>query len=265
KYEGLYGAGQICGTSGYEEAAGLGLIAGINAVLKIRGKEPFILRRDEAYIGVMIDDLVTRGTKEPYRLLSSRAEYRLLLRHDNADLRLTEKGFKLGLINKERYEAFDNKRKNLTKTLSILQNTYLKGTKEVIEYLDKKGYPNFNGGLTNFEILKRPNVTYKELLNFVDDLKDIKLDDEAIFQLEVMVKYEGYIARQESEALRYAKAEDYKIPERIDYLKLEGIRLEAREKLNKVNPLTIGQAKRISGVNPSDIAILMLHIKKESM
>ncbi len=262
KYQGLYAAGQIIGTSGYEEAAGLGLMAGINAVLKIRNQEPLILRRDQAYIGVMIDDLVTKGTSEPYRLLSSRAEYRLLLRHDNADLRLTNDGYRVGLINQNRYQKFLDKIDKLERAKIILKSTNFGPNKELIDYLDSVGYPNFNGGLSAHELVKRPNVSYEKIAAFVPELLALNLDITGIFQLEVMVKYEGYIAKQEAEAQKFAKLEDYPVPQQLDYLNLDGLRLEARQKLNRVRPTTIGQAKRISGVNPSDIAILMIHIKR---
>lgn len=262
KYDGLYGAGQICGTSGYEEAAGLGLMAGINAVLKIRGQKPFILRRDEAYIGVMIDDLVTKGTKEPYRLLSSRAEYRLLLRHDNADLRLRKKGYELGLIDQNQYEHLLKKEKCIEDTLNILKSTYFKGTSEGNAYLESKGYGDFSGGLTNYEILKRPNITLSELKHFISELKDKDIDEECIEQVEINTKYEGYINRQKYEAERLQKLESTEIPSDIDYLHLDGLRLEARQKLDKIRPLNLGQAERISGVNPADITILSIYIRK---
>ncbi|MGI6644814.1 MAG: tRNA uridine-5-carboxymethylaminomethyl(34) synthesis enzyme MnmG [Bacilli bacterium] len=262
-YEGLYGAGQICGTSGYEEAAGLGLIAGINAVLKLRDEDPFILRRDEAYIGVMVDDLVTKGTREPYRLLSSRAEYRLLLRHDNADIRLTEKGYELGLISKERYKAFKEKMKRIDEVSKILKETYFKGTKEARDFLTTKGYSDFKGGITNFDLLKRHDISYKEILPFIPELENIRLSEEEIEQIEIMSRYEGYINRQKEDAERLLKQENMKIPEDINYLTMDGLRLEARMKLDKVRPLTIGQAQRISGVNPADITVLLVYLRKK--
>ena len=262
KYSGLYAAGQIIGTSGYEEAAGLGLMAGINAVLKIRNEPALILKRDQAYIGVMIDDLVTKGTSEPYRLLSSRAEYRLLLRHDNADLRLTDDGYRVGLIDQQRYNKFLTKLDKLEKAKQILKATHFGLDKELIEYLNSVGYPGFSGGLSGHELVKRPNVSYKKIASFIPELAALDLDNTGIFQLEVMVKYEGYIAKQEAEAQKFQKLEDYPVPVTLDYLHLDGLRIEARQKLNRVKPTTIGQAKRISGVNPSDIAILMIHIKR---
>ena len=262
KWPGLYIAGQICGTSGYEEAAGLGLMAGINASLKIQGKDPLILRRDQSYIGVMIDDLVTKGTEEPYRLLSSRAEYRLLLRHDNADLRLTDIGRGVGLISDERYAYFTKKRENINKVIEILESTYVGKRKEVEEYLSSLGFNELKGGILASELLKRPGVKYVELRKFIPELKDLELDEQTIDEIEVIEKYEGYIVKQKRDALNSQKLEELVIPEDIEYKDMNGIRLEAREKLEKVRPLTVGQASRISGVNPSDISMLILNIKK---
>lgn len=262
KWPGLYVAGQICGTSGYEEAAGLGLMAGINAVHKIDGKEPLILRRDQAYIGVMIDDLVTKGVSDPYRLLSSRAEYRLLLRHDNADLRLSDIGYEVGLISEERYEKFTKKRSNINKALDILQTTYPSTNSGIVEYLDSIDYPNFVGGLSGEELLRRPHVTYNKLQPYVDGLEEVDLDETGIEQLEIIVKYEGYIEKQKQAARRFQKNERVVIPSNTNYLDMDGLRLEAREKLTKVQPHTLGQASRISGVTPADIAVLLMHIKK---
>ena len=262
KWPGLYIAGQICGTSGYEEAAGLGLMAGINASLKIMGKEPLILRRDQSYIGVMIDDLVTKGTVEPYRLLSSRAEFRLLLRHDNADLRLTEIGHQIGLASEERYQKFVTKKKNIEEVTAILESTYVGKRKEVEEYLTSLGYNELRGGILASELLKRPLVKYVEIAKFIPELEKYNLDEQTIEEIEIIEKYEGYIVKQKKEAENLVRLEKMLIPEDIDYLNMDGIRLEAREKLNKIHPLTVGQASRISGVNPSDISMLILHIKK---
>ncbi len=261
-FKGLYGAGQICGTSGYEEAAGLGLIAGINAALYIQGKKPFILKRNESYIGVMIDDIVTKGTNEPYRLLSSRAEYRLLLRHDNADLRLTPYGYKLGLISEERYRKFTKKNENVLKAREILSSIHLGSSKKVTDYLISHNLEPLNAGVSGLELLKRPNVHYEHLLELVPELKEIELDYIGINQLEIGIKYEGYIKREQEEAKSFSQFEDYKLPDDIDYLHMHGLALEARQKLDKIRPLTIGQAGRISGVNPSDISILILQLKK---
>ena len=262
KWPGLFIAGQICGTSGYEEAAGLGLMAGINASRKIQGKEPLILRRDQSYIGVMIDDLVTKGTNEPYRLLSSRAEYRLLLRHDNADLRLTEIGREIGLVDDDRYAQFTKKRENIEKVTEILERTYVGKRKEVEEYLTSLGFNELKGGVLASELLKRPGVKLEEIIRFIPELQGFDLDEQTIEEIEIIEKYEGYIVKQKKEAENQIKLEKMLIPEGIDYSNMDGIRLEAREKLNKVRPLTVGQASRISGVNPSDVSMLILNIKK---
>lgn len=265
KYKGLYGAGQICGTSGYEEAAGLGLMAGINAVRFIRGQPPFILKRNESYIGVMIDDLVTKGANEPYRLLSSRAEYRLLLRHDNADLRLTQYGYNLGLIPSERYEAFSNKNRSIDQILSILRHIYLGFNKRVNDYLRSQGSTPLKAGTLAFDLLKRPDIKYCHLLELMPELKKYILDDTGIMQIEIMVKYEGYIAKQEKEAKSFAKFENILLPESLDYLHLDGLALEARQKLQKIRPRTVGQASRVGGVNPSDISVLVLTLKRRGL
>ena len=264
KWPGLYIAGQICGTSGYEEAAGLGLLAGINACLKIEKKEPLILRRDQSYIGVMIDDLVTKGTLEPYRLMSSRAEFRLLLRHDNADLRLTDIGHQVGLIKEDRYQRFVDKRNNINKAIEILKSTYLGKKKEVEDYLTSLGFNELKGGVQGFELLKRPMVKYTEISKFIPELQEIYLNESAIEEVEIIAKYEGYIVKQIKEAEGMAKLDAMKIPENIDFLNMDGLALEARSKLNTIRPLTIGQASRISGVNPADISILILNIKRKN-
>ena len=262
KWPGLYIAGQICGTSGYEEAAGLGLMAGINASLKILGKEPLILRRDQSYIGVMLDDLVTKGTQEPYRLLSSRAEYRLHLRHDNADLRLTEIGHQIGLISDERYEYFLKKKKNIEEVTKILESTHLGKRKEIEEYVMSLGFNELKGGILASELLKRPLVKYVEIAKFIPELDKYDLDEQTIEEIEIIEKYEGYIAKQKRDMANAVKLEELKIPENIDFINMNGLRLEAREKLDKIRPLTVGQASRIAGVNPSDISMLILNVKK---
>ncbi len=262
-FTGLYIAGQICGTSGYEEAAGLGLVAGINAALFVRNEQPFILKRNESYIGVMIDDIVTKGISEPYRLLSSRAEYRLLLRHDNADVRLTPYGYKLGLISEERYQKFVTKNENVNKVISLLKTHFLGANKKTNDYLKAHNFEILKAGVSGFEFLKRPNVTYQNLVDLIPELSDIKLDYIGINQLEISVKYEGYIAREKDEAASFAKFEEFKLSDDVDYLNMNGLALEARQKLDKIRPLTIGQASRISGVNPSDISILILELKKK--
>ena len=262
KWPGLFIGGQICGTSGYEEAAALGLMAGINACRKIDGLEPLILRRDQAYIGVMIDDLVTKGTEEPYRLMSSRAEFRLILRHDNADLRLTEIGHQIGLIKEERYKSFVNKVNNIDKAVEILKATYLGSREEVNSYLRSIESNELTGGIQAFELLKRPNVSYLEIKKFIPELENVELDEFAIEEVEIIAKYEGYIVKQIREAKNMAKLEEMKIPSDFDYLNMDGLALEARQKLDKVKPLTIGQASRISGVNPSDITVLIFNVRR---
>ncbi len=262
KFKGLYGAGQICGTSGYEEAAGLGLVAGINAALYVQGKEPFILKRNESYIGVMIDDIVTKGTLEPYRLLSSRAEYRLLLRHDNADVRLTPYGYKLGLISEERYQNFLEKNKNVEKAKEILGETHLGSSKKVNDYLESKGLETLKAGVSGLEFLKRPEIHYENICDLIPEIKEIPLDYIGVAQLEISVKYEGYIKRESSVANSFSKFENYVIPDGIDYLNMHGLALEARQKLDKIRPRTVGQAGRISGINPADISILILNLKR---
>ena len=252
KYKGLYGAGQICGTSGYEEAGGLYVL----------GKEPFILKRNESYIGVMIDDLVTKGTNEPYRLLSSRAEYRLLLRHDNADLRLTPYGYRLGLISEERYNAFLKKNENVNRVKEILGQVHLGSSKKVNDYLKEHNLQTLNSGVSGLEFLKRPEIHYQNVYDLIPEVRDIELDYIGVAQLEVSVKFEGYIKREQLEANSFAKFENYKLPEDIDYLHMDGLAIEARQKLDKIRPTTVGQAGRISGINPTDISVLILNLKR---
>ncbi len=262
KWPGLYIAGQICGTSGYEEAAGLGLLAGINAVLKIRKQKPLILKRDESYIGVMIDDLVTKGTREPYRLLSSRAEYRLILRHDNADLRLTEIGHQVGLVSEGRYQSFLNKKENIDKASEILHKTYLGTSKEVNDYLTSVGSEPLKAGELAADVLKRPKVHFDGMVKLIPELEEVTLDEQGVEELEILIKYEGYIAKQQREANNMHRLEELMIPQNFDYLNMDGLRLEARQKLDKVRPLTIGQASRVSGVNPTDISVLIMNVRK---
>ena len=258
----MFIGGQICGTSGYEEAAALGLVAGINASRKIDGLEPLILRRDQAYIGVMIDDLVTKGTEEPYRLMSSRAEFRLILRHDNADLRLTEIGHDIGLIKEDRYNRFINKVNNINKAIEILKAHHLGVREDINSYLRSIQSNELTGGIQAFELLKRPYVSYNEIKKFIPELENVILDEFAIEEVEIIAKYEGYIVKQIREAKNMAKLEEMKIPFDFDYINMDGLALEARQKLDKVRPLTIGQASRISGVNPSDIAVLIFNVRK---
>ena len=263
KYRGLYGAGQIVGTSGYEEAAGLGIMAGINAVLAIRGEPPFILKRNESYIGVMIDDLVTKGTEEPYRLLSSRAEYRLLLRHDNADLRLTEYGYRLGLIQRPRYIKFEEKYKKIDEIISLLSTHNVADRDGLNAYFEELGYATTSDGWKGIDILRRPRIRYARLAKLMDCLDGYELDDESILALETKVKYEGYIKKQQKEAEALLREEGMPLSPDIDYLHMDGLRLEARQKLDAVKPLTVAQAARISGVNPADISILLINLRRE--
>lgn len=257
--ENLFTAGQINGTSGYEEAAGQGLIAGINASRKIHNQEPLILKRNEAYIGVLIDDLVTKGTKEPYRMLTSRAEYRLLLRHDNADLRLREYGHEIGLITEERYQKFLEKKTQIQELINLLKENKITPTKDTNEYLTSINSTKLLDGITLYELLKRPEITFTNIKHFID----INYSDEVVEQVEIMDKYEGYIVKANREAEKMLDLEKLKIPEDINYDNVHNLASEARQKLTQVRPTTIAQASRISGVNPADISILMVYLKKE--
>lgn len=257
--ENLFTAGQINGTSGYEEAAGQGLIAGINASRKIHNQEPLILKRNEAYIGVLIDDLVTKGTKEPYRMLTSRAEYRLLLRHDNADLRLREYGHEIGLITEDRYQKFIEKKTKIQELLNLLKENKITPTKDTNDYLASINSTKLLDGITLYELLKRPEITFDNIKHFID----INYSDEVVEQVEIMDKYEGYIVKANREAEKMLDLEKVKIPEDINYDNVHNLASEARQKLAQVRPTTIAQASRISGVNPADISILMVYLKKE--
>lgn len=256
--ENLFTAGQVNGTSGYEEAAGQGIMAGINACLKIDGKEPFILRRDEAYIGVMIDDLVTKGTKEPYRLLTSRAEYRLLLRHDNADQRLLEKAYHLGLVSKERYDAFVLKMEQIERAKEELAQVHIKPGSSVDEYLQNLGFDPLAHGCSELDLLKRPKVT----IHGLSSITNVDYPPVIAQQVEIQVKYQGYIEKAKRDAKHLEQMEKVALCEDLDYLHMDNLSLEARQKLDQIRPATLGQASRISGINPSDIALLAMKMKK---
>lgn len=256
---GLYGAGQFNGTSGYEEAAAQGLIAGINAAQKLLGRAEVVIDRSEAYIGALIDDLVTKGTNEPYRMMTSRSEYRLLLRQDNADLRLTELGHEVGLISDLRYRAFLQKKEQIEAEVRRLEQLVFPPSEAIQKYLTEVGSTPLKSGIRAAELIKRPQVTYEGLKPF--DQERPELPKEVWEQAEITLKYEGYIKRQMSQAEQFKKLESKQIPDGIDYLDIEGLRIEARQKLDKIRPKSLGQASRISGVSPADIAVLMIYIK----
>ena len=259
--DGLFSAGQINGSSGYEEAAAQGIMAGINAARKLQGKESIVLDRSQAYIGVLIDDLVTKETQEPYRMMTSRAEYRLLLRQDNADLRLTDIGYEIGLIDKERYEKFQNKRNNINKEIERLKETTVGANKKVQEFLEQHGSTSLKTAASLAELIRRPELSYDAIEELDDERANLpELTVEEKQQVEIAIKYEGYISRQKQQVEHFAKLEKKLIPADIDYDDVSNLRKEARQKLKAIKPASLGQASRISGVSPADISVLMIYL-----
>ncbi len=258
--DGLFSAGQVNGSSGYEEAAGQGILAGINASLKIKGKEPLILKRSDAYIGVLVDDLVTKGTNEPYRMMTSRSEYRLLLRQDNADLRLTEIGYQVGLVKDERYKAFIKKKEDIDAEIERLKNLQITGKKEVNEFLFKMGSAELKKPTSLYELIKRSELDYYNIKGLDPERKE--LSRQVTEQVNIVSKYEGYITKQLEQISQFTKYENKFIPEDLDYNEVKGLRTEAIQKLDSIKPVNIGQASRISGVSPADINVLLIFLEQ---
>ena len=260
--ENLFCAGQFNGSSGYEEAAAQGIMAGINAALRVQGKEPFVLDRSEAYIGVLIDDLVTKGTNEPYRIMTSRAEYRLLLRQDNADLRLTEKGYEIGLASQERYDRFLTKKKNVARERERLDTTFV-SPQQANDFLESLRTAPIKNKVSLAELMKRPEINYESLSQIDDETAKSTLSSHEKTRLEVQIKYQGYIEKQLAQVEKFKRLENKKLPDNIDYEDVDGLRIEARQKLSLQRPVSIGQASRISGVSPADINVLLVYLEKQ--